>query len=150
MKLEFKPDICTTTNYSFVQKRVDIGNNEELILYLWDSIGQEKYRTLSHIYLRNSDCIVLGYDITRRETFIELDYWYKTIKEYSSCNLIYLIGNKVDLYDGRQVNKDEAIQYAELYNLRFFEVSCKTDEGLNIFYNDLVNNILELYIAKNQ
>ena len=41
MKLEFKPDICTTGHYCFIQKRVDIGNNEELLLYLWDSIGQE-------------------------------------------------------------------------------------------------------------
>ena len=62
--------------------------------------------------------------------------------------MIYLVGNKVDLYDRREVSEEEVIQYAESLNLRYFEISCKTDIGLNEFYNDLVNHIKELYIAK--
>ena len=50
--------------------------------------------------------------------------------------------------DRREVSKEEAIEYAEKEKLRFFEISCYTKEGLNEFYNDLMNHILELYIAK--
>ena len=146
---KFNEDEHTTSTCSFTQKHVDIGNNEELILDLWDTIGQEEYRRLVIIFLNNIDCVVLGYDVTNKFSFEAIkDYWYPKIKELNLCNLIYLIGNQIDLVDKREVSKEEAIKYAESVNLRFFEISCKTKEGLNIFYNDLVNQILELYIAK--
>ena len=127
---------------------MDIGNNEELILELWDTIGQEAYRAVTKIFLKNIDCVVLGYDITSRQSFNSIEYWHQAIKDVNLCNLIYLVGNKIDLYDRREVSEEEAIQYAESLNLRYFEISCKTDIGLNEFYNDLVNHIKELYIAK--
>ena len=148
MKFEFKEKINSTTACSYTQKHVDIGNNKELILQLWDTIGQEKFRFLVKVYLFNIDCVVLGYDITSSQSFKEVNYWYQTIKEQKLCNLIYLVGNKIDLDDRRKVREEEAIKYAESRNLRFFEVSCKTDAGLNAFYDDLVNHILELYKAR--
>ena len=149
MGIEFDEHIYSTMNCSFNAKRVDIGNNEELILNLWDTIGQEKFRALTKLFLRDSDCVVLGYEVTNKNTFEAIkNYWCHTVKDDLSCKLIYLVGNKIDLYDRREVSKEEAIEYAEKEKLRFFEISCKTKEGLNEFYNDLVNHILELYIAQ--
>ena len=146
----FDPHIPSTNACGFIAKHVDIGNNEELILNLWDTIGQEKFRQLTKLFLKDSDCVVLGYEVTKKCSFEEItNYWCNTIKEYLGCNLIYLVGNKIDLFDRREVSKEEGIEYAEKEKLRFFEISCKTKEGINEFYNDLVNQILELYIANN-
>ena len=151
MGKEFNESMESTYNCSFYQKHVDIGNNEELILNFWDTIGQEAYRSITKIFLKDSDCVVLGYEVINKHTFEEIkNYWYQTIKDYLGCNLIYLVGNKIDLYDERQVSEEEGIEYAEKEKLRFFEISCKTKEGLNKFYNDLVNQILELYISNNK
>ena len=124
MGIEFDEHIYSTMNCSFNAKRVDIGNNEELILNLWDTIGLEKFRALTKLFLRDSDCVVLGYEVTNKHTFEEIkNYWCHKVKEELSCNLIYLVGNKIDLYDRREVNKEEAIEYAEKEKLRFFEIS---------------------------
>ena len=147
--IDFNENITSTINCSFATKRVDIGNKEKLILNFWDTVGQEKYRSLTNIFLKDSDCVVLGYEVINKHTFEEIkNYWYQTIKDYLGCKLIYLVGNKIDLFDKREVSKEEAIEYAKSVNLRFFEISCKTKDGLNEFYNDLVNQILELYIAQ--
>ena len=147
--IDFNENITSTISCSFATKRVDIGNNEELILNFWDTAGQELFRNLTKIFLKDSDCVVLGYEVINKHTFEEIkNYWYQTIKDYLGCNLIYLVGNKIDLYERREVSKEEANEYAKSLNLRFFEISCKTKEGLNEFYNDLVNQILELYLAQ--
>ena len=137
-------DSNTTCRYEF--KHVDIGNKEELILNLWDTIGQEKIRLITKLFLKNSDCVVLGYEVTNKRSFEEIkNYWYPLIKDWLECDLIYLVGNKIDLNDRREVSKEEANEYAKSLNLRFFEISCKTKEGLNEFYTDLVNQLIELY-----
>ena len=150
MGIDFNENINSTNSAHYESKHVDIGNKEKLILNFWDTVGQEKYRSLTNIFLKDSDCVVLGYEVIYKHTFEEIkNYWYKTVKDNLGCKLIYLVGNKIDLFDKREVSKEEAIEYAKSVNLRFFEISCKTKEGLNEFYNDLVNQILELYNANN-
>ena len=127
-------------------KYVDRGNNKNIILDLIDTAGQERFRSIAEKNIKYGDCIVLGYDITRKSSFESIkDYWCHTVKDILGSNaLIYLVGNKIDLNVSRQVSKEEAIEYAEKEKLRFFEISCYTKEGLNEFYNDLVNQISEL------
>ena len=128
---------------SYASKSVDIGSNEKIILNLWDTAGQEKYRSLTNIYMRDKDCAVLGYGIDNINSFKEIkDYWYPKIKELNPCKLIYMIGNKKDLESEREVSEEEAIDYAEENNLRFFEISCKTGEGIDEFLDDLVYNLI--------
>ena len=99
---EFNPNIPSTCESSFSRKHVDIGNNKELIFNLWDSIGKEKFWPLNKISLKDSDCVVLGYDITNKCSFEKIkNYWCNKIKDYLECNLIYLVGNKIDLNDIR-------------------------------------------------
>ena len=149
MGIDFNENINSTNSAHYESKHVDIGNKEKLILNFWDTVGQEKYRSLTNIFLKDSDCVVLGYEVINKHTFEEIkNYWYPLIKDYLGCNLIYLVGNKIDLYERREVSKEEANEYAKSVNLRFFEISCKTKGGLNEFYNDLVNQILELYLEQ--
>ena len=92
--------------------------------------------------MRDLDCVVIGYDYTKKETFEEAKgYWYNTVKEVTNCNLIYFIANKIDL-DLEEDKEEEAIEFAEENNLRFFGISCLTAEGIKEFLNDLVHNLI--------
>ena len=121
-----------------------LGNGKQISLQLIDTSGQERFRSISFNLLKMNkiDCIVLGYDITDKSSFDSLSRWINEIKESNkNIKLIYLIGNKIDLEKFREVKKEEGEKFAKEYNLRFFEVSSKTGEGIAEFLNDLKNEI---------
>ena len=130
-----------------IKRHFPLKNNGEIVLEFRDTAGQETFRTLNvDIFLKKieNDCIVLGYRIDNFNSFKEIkEYWYPKIKELNACKLIYLVGNAKDLESERRVSKEEAMKYAEEEGLRFFEISCKTDEGINEFIDDLVHNIVK-------
>ena len=71
--------------------------------------------------------------------------FYPKVKEYPNIKLIYLVGNKIDVEDEeRKVDKEEALSFEKENNLRYFEISCKTGEGDQEFYNDLINEIVKI------
>ena len=135
----------STTSASFSEIKIKLKQKKDIAFNLWDTIGQKSFRQLTKIFLKDIDCAVIGYDITDRETFDEAKYyWYKTIKdEFQTCKLICFIGNKKDVEERRAVEKEEATDFAESNNLRFFEISCKTGEGIKEFLDDLVYNLLK-------
>ena len=142
---DFLSNIISTTTSTFYQKKVKLKNGKFIRLDLWDTPGQEIYRALVKIFLANSTCIILGFDITLKKTFFEIkNYWCLTAKKYSSTKLIYLIGNKVDKYLDREVDEEEARTFAKENNLRYFEISCKTGEGIPSFFNDLIAEIVKI------
>ena len=107
-------------------------------------MGQNCFRDLVKIFLANSICFVIGYDINNKKNFEEAkNFWYPLVKERGECNLIYLIGNKIDLNERREVEREEAIEFAKSENLRFFEISCKTGQGIKDFYGDLIHYVLQ-------
>ena len=129
---------------SFTKIKINLENNKEVIFHFWDTIGLETNRPLVNIYFQDSDCIVIGYDITNKKSFEEvLKYWYPKSKEYDTCKLKYLIGNKIDLNEKRVIKKEVANEFAKLEKLRFFEISCMTDEGIKVFFDDLVYNLIK-------
>ena len=129
---------------SFTKIKINLENNKEVIFHFWDTIGLETNRPLVNIYFQDSDCIVIGYDITNKKSFEEvLKYWYPKSKEYDTCKLKYLIGNKIDLNEKRVIKKEVANEFAKLEKLRFFEISCMTDEVIKVFFDDLVYNLIK-------
>ena len=129
---------------SFTKIKINLENNKEVIFHFWDTIGLETNRPLVNIYFQDSDCIVIGYDITNKKSLEEvLKYWYLKSKEYDTCKLKYLIGNKIDLNEKRVIKKEVANEFAKLEKLRFFEISCMTDEVIKVFFDDLVYNLIK-------
>ncbi len=102
-------------------------------IQVWDTCGQEKFKSLTKQYYRDAQGIFLVFDITDQETFDNIENWIfeisNNISDLKSYSFI-LIGNKVDLIDKRQVNEYEAIKFAAKYDMEYFEVSAKT--GINI------------------
>ena len=58
--MEFDENLASTTKNSYYETKIDLGNNKKIIFYLWDTIGQEKFRELNEIFIKDSDCLVLG------------------------------------------------------------------------------------------
>ena len=117
-------------------------------LSIWDTIGQEKLRSLTKIFFTNSKIAILVYDITSRHSFEELNYWEKCIKEMTDENIILgVAGNKKDLYIKEVVNEEEGENYAKSIKAKFKLTSAKSDiQGFEEFLKELLLD----YISKNE
>ena len=98
-------------------------------LYLWDTIGQEKLKSLTKIFFKNSKIVVLVYDITNKQSFQGLNYWLKEVREVLGENIIIgICGNKADLYLNEEVSEDDCKEYANKLKSRWICTSAKTNE----------------------
>ena len=140
----FAEDNLSTIGMGIETTKLVLKNGKEINLKLYDTAGQERFRAITFKTLsrNNIDFVVLGYDITNKRSFDSLFNWIDNIKECNTnTKLIYIIGNKMDLEGSREVGKEEGKRFAENLNLRFFEVSARTGEGIEAFLNDLKNEI---------
>lgn len=98
-------------------------------LQIWDSAGQEKFRSLIPNYIRGASLIFLVYDITTKNSFLDLPEWIKFIENIENTNIV-ILGNKTDLENKREISNEEGQKFSESNNLEFFEISAK--DGTNI------------------
>ena len=144
MDKNFNPNEFTTDSKSQSYKTLKIGNIK-LNLSLWDTIGQEKFRSITKNYIRGSDIVIFVYDITKRETFLELNYWVSVANEELNNNeaTFGIAGNKIDLFAESEVEKKEAEKYATKINALFYETSAKDDpQGFKNFVKKLLGKLL--------
>jgi small GTP-binding protein len=124
----FQDSFITTVGIDFKIRPVSV-NGRRLRLQIWDTAGQEKFRTITRAYYRGSHGILLVFDVTDRASFEQTQAWMNSIGEHFSDPVsVILVGNKCDL--DRVVAVDEAEKFARQYGVRYFETSAKT--GLNI------------------
>ncbi|XP_063157596.1 ras-related protein Rab-2B isoform X1 [Candoia aspera] len=101
--------------------------NKKIKLQIWDTAGQESFRSITRSYYRGAAGALLVYDITRRETFNHLYSWLEDAQQHSSAHMvIMLIGNKSDLENRRAVQKEEGEAFAREHGMVFMETSAKT------------------------
>ena len=111
---------------------------------IWDTAGQDRFRSITKNYFKGAHGIVLLYDITNKVSFENVRNWLKQIKEEVDDNVcIILVGNKIDLEDKRQVTKEEGENMAEEYGLMHFECSAKTGENIHESFNELLKKTVE-------
>ena len=143
--LPFKENIITSSTNSFAPKDLKIGN-KTYTLNLWDTIGQEKYRALTKIFIKDSKIVIFVFDITKEETFKELDYWIDTIKEILKDDVVLgIAANKQDLYMNEKINEETITKYAEEKKMLFQYTSAKNTET----FTSLLEELLKQYIIKN-
>ena len=100
-------------------------------LQVWDTAGQENFRSLISTYYKNSSCAFIVYDITEEQSFYNLDTWIQECKNIApETILLVLIGNKTDLNERRKIEYNKGLEYAQKHNMIFFEASAK--DGTNI------------------
>jgi Ras-related protein Rab-6A len=118
------PSYQATIGVDFFSRDVAIGEGT-VRLQIWDTAGQEKFRSLVPAYVRDSTVALLVYDIAARETFDALHTWYQMILNETNSSII-VIGNKIDLETERQVSREEGEKYAKQIGAEFIETSART------------------------
>jgi len=120
-----------TIGYNILTKTILLENGKKVNIRYFDTSGQERYHSLAPNFIKNSDGIILMYDITDRDSFEHISKWWNDIMNFKNKDFpVVLVGNKSDLEDERMVQKEEGENIAKEYNIKFFETSNK--EGINV------------------
>ena len=130
IKDKFDADYCPTIGFEFLTFTTKI-ENKIIKLQIWDTCGQEVYRSLITNFYRNASLAMMVYSIDSKETFVHINQWLKEVKIQSHPDVkIILVGNKSDLKDKREVTYEEAKKFKDENMLLYFEeTSAKT--GIN-------------------
>ena len=132
-KSEFHDNFAPTLGGTFIEKEVGYKTyNKTIKFQIWDTAGQEKYRSINKLFYSDANIAILVYDITRKETFDEIkNYWYEQVKENAPKNIqMVIVGNKSDLYEFQEVPTEDVKQYAEEFGASAYECSAKTSVGV--------------------
>jgi Ras-related protein Rab-2A len=133
-----------TIGVEFGSRTIDL-NNKLIKLQIWDTAGQESFRSITRSYYRGACSALLMYDITRRETFTHLTRWLDEAKQNSNPELvIMLIGNKKDLEHKRAVSVQEGEAFANNHDLLYMEASAKTGENVEEAFITTSIKVLDL------
>ena len=117
--------------------------NKEYKLSFRDTAGQEKYRSVAETILNLADGVLFIYDITDRESFNDLEYWYNFYKNKKGIVVGLLIGNKCDYESERVIDYNEAKAFADQHELDYLETSAKLDQNLKKAVIIILRNIIE-------
>ena len=126
-------------------------NNKQYKLFLYDTTGQEKYKSIALNIIKNAQGIILMYDITDRKSFESIPDWIKSVKDAKGSNFpMILLGNKLDKEDVRVIKEKEGKELADEYKIKFFETSNKTGINIQEAGMALVNEILKINNLENR
>ena len=142
-KNKFNKSYISSIGVDFEIKYIKIGE-KTINLQIWDTAGQERFRGISRQYYNKSDGFVIVYDITNEKSFEDVTNWVQQIKELaSSDNNNIILGNKCDLEDDREVDKEKGEELSKKYNCQFFEVSAQTGKNIENSFLCLAKSILK-------
>jgi len=126
---QFSESYISTIGVDFKIKQIEV-NNKICKLQIWDTAGQERFATIVSSYFRGAHGIILVYDIHDQQSFGELKNWLDNINHYAPQNIpIMLVGNKSDLQ--RNVQIEDARNFAKSHGMEYCEISAKNGENLN-------------------
>ena len=140
MDIDFREDTLATVGTDKHETRSTLKNGEEIKLVLWNTAGQERFRSMALKSVRSAQGVVLVFDLTNRKSFENINVWLEQIKENLDNPCIVLFGNKNDRpKEEWRVTIEEAEEFAKKINLKFFETSAKTKFGINEGLSYIVN-----------
>ena len=133
-----------TQSYKLIEK-----NDIKFHVSIWDTMGQEKHRALTENFIKGSNIVIFVYDLTRKQTFKDLDYWVKIVKDKLAIEKVTfgVAANKIDLFDKGEVEKEEGQEYAKKINALFCETSAKTNPKS---FSDFIQKLLGKYLLDNK
>ena len=139
-KNQFNLRVETSVSANFISKVVDFPEiNKSIKFDIWDTVGQEKYRSLAKIFYRDAKIIAFVFDITKRKSFDAIkNFWYNETQDNADNNPIFaLVGNKIDLYNNRDIDIDEGQTYADEIGAIFQTTSALSNSGISNLFNHL-------------
>lgn len=139
----FTDNYKCTIQTTFRKSQINIDRKSTIEMKIWDTTGEEKYRSLTRQYYRNSNGIILIFDLTNYDSFNSLPSWLSDIKKYGSKDYdIILVGNKSDL-DLHAIPNQEIQLFAERENVTYLEVSAKNGTNVLLLFERLSDKMIK-------
>ena len=140
---EFNLETKTTIGVEFSTKNVTVQNEETgkkvVKAQIWDTAGQERYRALTHSFYRGAVGVLIVFDITSKPSFDHVDLWLNEVRQQAEPNvLVFVIGNKRDLENLRQVDTESAVKYCKDQGLAFMEASALDSTNVDEAFQQLI------------
>ena len=137
---EFEQNSMSSSSGSYKEGQYISSTNKKYIYHLWDTAGQEAYRSLNKIFIKNAKVVIFVYAIDNEPSFKELKYWIDLAKsEISEDFVMGIVANKIDLYEEQQVKEEVAIEFAKNLNVKFRATSALTEPmGFKSFLEELL------------
>ena len=142
---KFDPHRETSLSAQFTTKTLDFPDLGQSIKFdMWDTVGQEKYRSLAKIFYKDAKVIIFVYDITTEFSFKALkDFWYKeTVNNADNDPIFALVANKIDLYQEQQIKNEVGKAFADEIGAIFQTTSAMSNSGINILFDHLGKKII--------
>ena len=145
LKNQFLENSKATVGVEFGSK-LFIHENHKIKAQIWDTAGQEKYKAITGAYYKGSKGALVIYDITRKDTFANIEKWVNDLKTTGDPKItIIIIGNKNDLADKRQVTKEEGEEKAKSFGCAFLETSAFSGDNIDKAFDIMVKEIYEKF-----
>ena len=141
-------EISSSLSSQFGTKTLDFPDLDNSVKFdIWDTAGEEKYRSLAKIFYKDAQVIIFVYDITCKQSFEEIkNYWYEEVKaNVDNQSILAVVGNKIELYNDQQVSNEEGRDFARKIGAIFQLTSTISDIGVN----ELFENIGKTYLTGN-
>lgn len=147
---DFTSDYYCTVGVEFHVKTLSVNDNQEADLKIWDTCGEEKYRTITRQYYNNCDGVILVFDLTNKSSFIKLDSWIDDVVNNSPQDVsVVVVGNKKDLKDSIEVTPNMIKEYFDKKpELIYFESSALSGEGITQIFQEITKTLIQKKLDK--
>lgn len=143
-KNEFNFKSSTTIGVEFSTRTVEV-QNKKIKAQVWDTAGQERFRAITNAFYRGAVGALLVYDITKHESYMNVEKWLKELREHGDSNMVHmLVGNKSDLKHLRAVPTEEASSFAEKNNLSFIEASALDANNVDTAFENVLKDVYNI------
>ncbi|OHT01143.1 small GTP-binding protein [Tritrichomonas foetus] len=118
-------------------------NGRQVVMQIWDTAGQEKYRSLGPIYYRNAAAGIAVFDVTSKESLPSLERWISEFKKHTDNPLLFIVGNKIDIDDSIVIKLEEAQEFATNHGAKCFLTSAKTGENVKEMFQSVFDDLVK-------
>ncbi len=144
VKGECGPTIPTIA-VEFCTKEIELADNYKVKVQLWDTAGEERFKSLAMTYYRKAFGILLLFDVTKKPSFLACKNYLEEVRFNSDKKcVIYLVGNKIDLASEREITKEEAEEFAKQENIKYIETSAVKNMKVTEAFTSLLNDIYKV------
>lgn len=144
-KLDNKPHETKhikTVAVDFITTTYTHDNGEQVQVKLWDTAGQERFRNITNSFYRQSDGIIVTFDITNEKSFVNLTHWINSIFKAKPRDIpIILVGNKLDLAEQRVISHSDVEKIRQQYGVNYHETSAMNGTGVTEMMHDVAKQV---------
>ena len=127
---------------SGVVNKVFETSHGDINLCIWDTAGEERYRSFTGLYSKGASACAIVFDLTNEGSFDSIEEWVEIFKENSEEDAkVFIVGNKNDLVDSREVNANKCYKWCTDRNYSYYEVSAKTGENVDFLFSEIAEEL---------